>query len=440
MPNLWKRRLGGVAAGRGLMRSLLLRQRLKRQATSGHAITEVSNPSDLAFWQQGDSTFYTPEMLEQRTAIRGAKPVVDILHIWWETALACDPASRWPSQQQHAEARAHACAAVAATGESGMQEATLSREGYLVMLSKLYKVMIETGEYDAAEARACAAEDYDRDLQGMEAMTRSLCCDALFELADLWVQTAETQDYVDFLWALLRAIAIPIGRAGEPDGGGGGGSGDCGLNGMILAASHDSSDGGGNGGVGAGDGGGRSESGDCARFRWKDDEAIEYDPNYEEWGAVAEAEAEDGQDRQDVDRATTGDDNDDAFAEMGSSGGAIQKGRKRTACAHRLSYSRAARLSHASRSARGLKRPSFVLASKRAHGHRGLNVNMLCPNVSMDVNCLCVRECAHRRGRLPRGGDSCLAKWRTQCSCRSCSNSCQRGRSAPLAASASQSR
>lgn len=264
MTRLWRDRLGGLVGGGSIMRSLMLRTKLKHQTKSStDVVKEVQDAEDiakLAYWQQGDASFYTAEMMERRAALRESKDVRDILQIWWETAIASDGNN---------SVRAKPGADIA-----------LSKAGYLSVMRKLYKVMVETGEYDDEEARVCAEEDYERDLQGSPEMTRTLFQSALFELADLWVDSVNARDYHDFLNSLIHAVATPV----------------AGTN----------------------------------RFKWKSDNSIVYDAEYEAWGEGNGEETIPG----------------------------AESGEKHT----RLSYSRAARLSQVSSTG---QRPSFALASRR---------------------------------------------------------------------------
>lgn len=108
-------------------------------------------------------------------------------------------------------------------------------------------------EYDEAEAIECAEEDWEMDRQGRSALDRTLFCDALFQLADMWTHTTEPAEYVDFLWRLLGHIAHKPGSG----------------NGMMA---------------------GDQPTGTAAAddvYLWKDDRDIAYDPCYAEWEASA---------------------------------------------------------------------------------------------------------------------------------------------------------
>lgn len=159
----WRNRLGGIVHSGSTMRTLLLRTRLKQQAKNGrkvvHEVESADQAADLKLWEQGNLSWYSDDMLEARSALRESQGVIAELQLWWTTTIDEAPGKE-------------------------SKDAIASKAAYLKAMSKLYKVMIEAGEYDAEEARDCAEEDYERDLNGSTEMTRTLFCNAIFELAD----------------------------------------------------------------------------------------------------------------------------------------------------------------------------------------------------------------------------------------------------------------
>jgi len=76
---------------------------------------------------------------------------------------------------------------------------------YIPIQCTVYKATLS--EYDHADALVCAAEDWQRDVEGGHAMNRQQFCDGLFELADLYTETVDAADYTAFLWRVLKAVA-----------------------------------------------------------------------------------------------------------------------------------------------------------------------------------------------------------------------------------------
>ena len=102
-------------------------------------------------------------------------------------------------------------------GEGGntVAERVLSKAHYVDMLVLVYKAMIEADEFELAEAYDAAEEDYERDVQGGAAgMTRGLVCDAMFELCDLWCRTSQVGEYVAFLLGLLDQLTTRAAGGG----------------------------------------------------------------------------------------------------------------------------------------------------------------------------------------------------------------------------------
>eukprot|EP00325_Prymnesiales_sp_UTEX-LB-985_P005232 CAMPEP_0174699598 /NCGR_PEP_ID=MMETSP1094-20130205/4830_1 /TAXON_ID=156173 /ORGANISM="Chrysochromulina brevifilum, Strain UTEX LB 985" /LENGTH=784 /DNA_ID=CAMNT_0015896965 /DNA_START=84 /DNA_END=2440 /DNA_ORIENTATION=+ len=189
-PNQWVKRLGSVVKGQSAFLTTLMRVRMARRTKlpgRADSVLEVETEAAMTaipIWQQGDAQLYTAEALQARASCRQHADVVSVLHVWWQTAQR--------SLQSGGDSHA----------------STLGEDRYVHMLVKIYKTMIEA--YDEAEARECAADDWERDRQGHETINRIHFCDALFELADMWTATCQPDEYVRFLWKLLKHIAVRV--------------------------------------------------------------------------------------------------------------------------------------------------------------------------------------------------------------------------------------
>ena len=187
-------------------------------------------------------------------------------------------------------------------GEGGntVAERVLSKAHYVDMLVLVYKAMIEADEFELAEAYDAAEEDYERDVQGGAAgMTRGLFCDAMFELCDLWCRTSQVGEYVAFLLGLLDQLTT---RA-------------------------------------AGGGGQRT---------WRSVDNVCYNPIYADWGqqgagAEHDAAGEWARGRKQQEEEGSGTGRDEGPHSSGGVDG-VPDGRR---LSKRFSYSKAARLSHA---------------------------------------------------------------------------------------------
>ena len=119
----------------------------------------VDSEDEAFYWQQGDAALYTKENLQKRYKLRNHPDVVEILQSWWSTAQR--------NMQMYGDRSA----------------ALLERENYVQVSMLLYKAMME--EYDEAEARASAEDDWEHDSKGEERMGRERFMDSIFELADM---------------------------------------------------------------------------------------------------------------------------------------------------------------------------------------------------------------------------------------------------------------
>lgn len=127
--------------------------------TAGKVITTVEDEavlSELELWQQGDVSLYEDEKLKQRARLRNSTLVREELQQFW-------------------------LAAQLSIGV-GEDRSTLTRDGYMQMFDRIYRVVLR--EYDAADAAVQIAADWANDAKGQPAMSRKMFCDALFELAD----------------------------------------------------------------------------------------------------------------------------------------------------------------------------------------------------------------------------------------------------------------
>ena len=77
---------------------------------------------------------------------------------------------------------------------------------------------------DEQAALASAEDDWNEDSRGESRMTDAMFRDAIFQLADLWTESIDVDEYVSFLYSMLKKIkAAGLGphllRASRPKGG-----------------------------------------------------------------------------------------------------------------------------------------------------------------------------------------------------------------------------
>ena len=158
-------------------------QRLNEGYDELSKIQSASRTGELPYWQQGDEALETPDMVEQRRALRQHPEVIETIEVWWSTA------------QRSLE-------------QEGRTVDGLSHDRYVLMSTKMYKAMMR--EYDEEEARASAEADWEEDSAGEALLSKRRFFDAIFELADLWTFEIDAREYVASLWGLTRTRALTL--------------------------------------------------------------------------------------------------------------------------------------------------------------------------------------------------------------------------------------
>ena len=170
---LRKLRVGVTANGRILTRSLTTSRVRTSAAAAQHVMASGAiqlerseDETEVAFHLQGDASLHTEEAMRQRLALRTHPGVVAALQRYWDAALC---------SLMHQVERGSGAGVNEGGGSS--RPPVLHREGYAIMLRRLYRVMM--GAWDADDAERAIAEDWANDARGGETLTRELFMDAL---------------------------------------------------------------------------------------------------------------------------------------------------------------------------------------------------------------------------------------------------------------------
>ena len=126
-------------------------------------------------WELGEATFDLPEMKAKRAALREHPDVISALNVWWDI-----------------------------TDADG--NGVIDRDEYILLGKALYRVIINDGNEKAAQESA--ENDWEEDCRGNETMDEALFKQAIFELVDLWTDTLDAVEYVDFLMSLLEKMKL----------------------------------------------------------------------------------------------------------------------------------------------------------------------------------------------------------------------------------------
>jgi hypothetical protein len=131
-------------------------------------------------WEQGNTAMYSAEAVEARYKNRTNKEVHRELNMWWDSALA----------------------------HFGSPDATvMCRDMYLKMYVLASSAVLEreSEDLDEAELVRIIEEAWESESGGQGFLTRSRFYDSLFELVDMWTETTEAAEYVEFLRWLHEA-------------------------------------------------------------------------------------------------------------------------------------------------------------------------------------------------------------------------------------------
>lgn len=148
----------------------------KRTVTSAQAIDQ------LRFWEQGDESMYTLENVQARYENRFHEGIVRVINEhWWPWVLNAVPIEGWDGN----------CTT----------QWTVPRPNHEAQTMVTLKALLEPDEeWNEAEALQMANDTWDSDTKNKDQLTRTLYCDSLFELADV---------YVRFSWASHPGVTRP---------------------------------------------------------------------------------------------------------------------------------------------------------------------------------------------------------------------------------------
>ena len=119
-------------------------------------------------------------IMQSRRKLRQSPVLLEVLEMWWKTALG------------------------STNSASTLYPDVLRKKGYIQMVRKIYKAVVE--DYDEDDCQQTAEEDWDADSRGKYYLDQEAVYNSLFELADLWTNSIEAEDYADFLSGLFGCI------------------------------------------------------------------------------------------------------------------------------------------------------------------------------------------------------------------------------------------
>lgn len=161
----------------------------KRDGAFRRGLRKEARAAALVLSDEDRQAYYSRSAMDQRCTMRYAADIVGCLRAWARTAEA------------HARTRLGAARVVVSVTE-GMYVAA-------ILKASLALSAIPTRE----ELLDSAREDWTQDSSGSDAVSFERFKDAIFQLADTWVDSIEPADYVAFLDLLLRSCSSPDGAS-----------------------------------------------------------------------------------------------------------------------------------------------------------------------------------------------------------------------------------
>lgn len=198
-------------------KGLALTSSLAQQAETHRRFNEKTERQALATLahqasQPDIAEMYTPDVLDRRFALRHEPSVAAQLRQWWNCAqnLVRDKQAQQAGTRPARQAGAKAKKPPKQQAVPSLKSSTSSRadrlgeQEYFAIFLKVYKAMVD--EFSMAEASKAVRDDWQDDCGGKGYLTAESFMDAVFELADVWTETTDAAEYVQFLRRLLDDV------------------------------------------------------------------------------------------------------------------------------------------------------------------------------------------------------------------------------------------
>jgi len=141
------------------------------KAAAKDVVTELEAEearADVPYWKQGNIDMYSTENISKRIALKSHPGIVEAVEKWWSVVGEGDGA-----------------------GESKRE---VSRRAYMRMSGAIFVALLGS-DVDGPTL----VENWDADRAGSASLDEKRFFEAIFELADVWCEGVEAQEYIDFL-------------------------------------------------------------------------------------------------------------------------------------------------------------------------------------------------------------------------------------------------
>jgi hypothetical protein len=167
------------------------RKKIRQEAEAKMA--EFGDDENAKMTRQGDLAFYSDSKQRQREALRWYPDVLTEMGRWWDATLKADDAN---------------------------EDCRVQKREYASFYARIFAAFNPDG-MSPEEIYASFTDDWSRDSQSFSYLSQKRYEDAIFMLADMWCETSEEIEYLDFLTDLYPKVfpdlLIPAADEGEVD-------------------------------------------------------------------------------------------------------------------------------------------------------------------------------------------------------------------------------
>jgi len=153
------------------------REKLRKAMEESNIVVSIGDGEDTpAIEDQANWEMYTDSNQLKRDQNRLSKRVQYHLKRWWNSMVK----------------------------NTETQQKTVTKTVYMRLLHVIYFLLLPDRKEE--QFKEAAKRDWENDSKGKRELTEGLFKDAIFELADIWCESAEENEYIDFLYTLHKHI------------------------------------------------------------------------------------------------------------------------------------------------------------------------------------------------------------------------------------------
>jgi hypothetical protein len=160
-------------------------QVMKTISQSGITLRHSNNNNSVPLSKQGSLEAYSDENLKKRETLSNSDKIIDAIDMWWNLLNKTVQSS----EQQH-----------------------VTKDLYIPLLFVLYSILlpvenINNGNiWEIAYYKQIAESDWIGDCRGHDCIDHERFYMAIFELADLWCESCEEDEYITFIRSITRKV------------------------------------------------------------------------------------------------------------------------------------------------------------------------------------------------------------------------------------------